>query len=111
MPHVLFVYDRPDSLAGVPEETREAVYREYEALAEIPGMIGHRLQPGAPATSLTVADDRDRPRLEPVGTDGLRIIGFYVLATDDADRAMELAARIPAARMGGAIEIHRLAGE
>lgn len=111
MPHVLFVYDRPDSLAGLPEETRQAVYRNYAALAEIPGMAGYRLQPGAPGTTLTVTDDRERPRLEPVGTDGLRIIGFYVLATDDADRARELAARIPAARLGGAIEIHRLAGE
>ena len=111
MPHVLFVYDRPDALAGVPEETRQAVYREYEALAGIPGMVGHRLQPGAPGTTLTVTDDRERARLEPVAADDLRIIGFYVLTTDDADRARELAARIPAARLGGAIEIHRLAGE
>lgn len=111
MPHVLFVYDRADSPAAVPEETRQAVYREYQALAEIPDMVGHRLQPGAPGTLMTVTDDRERPRLEPVAAEGLRIIGFYVLATDDADRATELAARIPAARMGGAIEIHRLAGE
>lgn len=110
MPHVLFVYDRADSPAAVPEETRQAVYQN-EALAEIPDMVGHRLQPGAPGTLMTVTDDRERPRLEPVAAEGLRIIGFYVLATDDADRATELAARIPAARMGGAIEIHRLAGE
>lgn len=111
MPHVLFVYDRPDSLAAVPEETRQAVYREYQGLADVPDMVGHRLQPGAPGTTLTVTDDGEPPRLEPIAADDLRIIGFYVLATDDADRALELAARIPAARMGGAIEIHRLAGE
>lgn len=111
MPHVLFVYDNPDSLATLPEESRQAVYQEYQALAELPDMVGHRLQPGAPGATLTVTDDCERPRLEPVATDGLRIIGFYLLATDDADRATQLAARIPAARLGGAIEIHRLAGE
>jgi len=111
MPHVLFVYDRHDSLTAVPEETRRAVHREYQALAEIPDMVGHRHQSGAPGTTLTVPDDHEQPRLEPIAADGLRIIGFYVLATDDTDRATHLAARIPAARLGGAIEIHRLAGE
>lgn len=109
MPHVLFVYDRPGSLAAVPDETRRAVHREYQALAEIPGIVGHRLLPGATGTTLTVTEDREGPRLEPVATDGLRIV--YLLATDDADSAARLAARIPAARLGGAIEIHRLAGE
>jgi hypothetical protein len=111
MPHVLFVYDRPDSLASLPEESRQEVYREYQALAGIPDMVGHRLQPGVPGTSLTVTDDRDRPRIEPIATDGLRIVGFYMLATDDPVRAAQLAARIPAARLGGAIEVHRLADE
>jgi hypothetical protein len=111
MPHVLFVYDRPDSLAALPEESRQAVYREYQSLAEIPGMAGHRLQPGDPGATLIVRDDPERPQLEPVATDGLRIVGFYLLDTDDPGRAAQLAARIPAARLGGAIEIHRLAGE
>ena len=111
MPHVLFVYDHPDSLGAAQEETRQAIYREYQALAEIPDMVGHRLQPGAPGTTQTVTDDREEPRLEPIATGGPRIIGFYLLTTDDADRATQLAARIPAARLGGAIEIHRLAGE
>ena len=110
MPHVLFVYDRPDSLATLPEKSRQAVYREYRALAEIPEMVGHRIQPGAPGARLTVTD-HERPQLDPVASAGPRIIGFYLLATDDFDHATQLAARIPAARMGGAIEIHRLAGE
>jgi hypothetical protein len=110
MSHVLFVYDHPDSLAAAPEATRQAIYREYEALSEVRDMVGHRLQPGIPGTTLTVTDG-EQPRVEPVAAGGLRIIGFYVLATDDVDRATQLAARIPAARLGGAIEIHRLARE
>ena len=60
MPHVLFVYDHADSPAAVPEETRQAVYREYQALAEIPDMVGHRLQPGAPGTPF-VCNSQMRP--------------------------------------------------
>jgi hypothetical protein len=31
--------------------------------------------------------------------------GYYLLSADDLDAAIELAARIPAARLGGAIEV------
>jgi hypothetical protein len=110
MPHVLFVYDSPDSLAALPEESRRAVHREYQALAEIPEMVGHRIQPGVPGTRLTVTDDQGT-NLDPIAAADPRIIGFYLVATDDFDRAAQLAARIPAARRGGAIAIHRLAGE
>ena len=34
--------------------------------------------------------------------------GFLVFETDDLDAALELAGRIPAARMGGAVEIRPL---
>jgi hypothetical protein len=32
MTYVLFVHDRPDSLIGQPEEARQAIFDEYEAL-------------------------------------------------------------------------------
>ena len=31
--------------------------------------------------------------------------GFYLFEADDLDAAIEIAARIPAARMGGAVEV------
>ena len=31
--------------------------------------------------------------------------GYYLVEADDLDAALELAARIPAARMGGAVEV------
>jgi hypothetical protein len=37
--------------------------------------------------------------------------GFYLIEADDLDQATELAARIPAARFGGAIEIRPLMGK
>ena len=35
----------------------------------------------------------------------LKAEGYLMLETDDPDAAVELAARIPAARMGGAVEV------
>jgi hypothetical protein len=34
--------------------------------------------------------------------------GIYLLEADDLDRALELAARIPTARLGGAVEVRPL---
>jgi hypothetical protein len=43
----------------------------------------------------------DGPFVEPKEAIG----GYYLLEADDLDAAIELAARIPAARLGGAVEI------
>jgi hypothetical protein len=34
--------------------------------------------------------------------------GYYLVEADNIDAALELAARIPAARMGGAVEVRPL---
>ena len=111
MSHVLLVYDLPDSLATASDETRQAIYREYQALAQTPDLAGHRLQPGVPAITLTIRDGSEQLAPDSVLQGSHRLIGFYIVETDDADHARRLAARIPAARIGGAVEIHRLADE
>jgi EmrB/QacA subfamily drug resistance transporter len=111
MTYVLFVYDRPDALATLPEDAREAVYREYRALSDSPDLAGHRLQPAAATTTLTIREDHEELRPEPVFDGGLQLTGFYLLNTDDADHARRIAARILAARLGGAVEVRALVGE
>jgi hypothetical protein len=56
---------------------------------------------------------RDRePAFEPEPfTEDIPLAGFYLLDTDDRERALEIAARIPAARLGGAVEVRPLVGE
>ena len=74
------------------------------------------LTPGPPlglppdATTVRVRRRRDasRPTGPYVGTDGA-VGGFLVLEADDLDAAIAVAARIPAARLGGAIEIRPVA--
>jgi EmrB/QacA subfamily drug resistance transporter len=111
MTYVLFVYDRPDSLATVPEDARQAIYREYQTLSQTPDLAGHRLHPTHTSTTLTIRDDREELRPEPVLRGDLQLTGFYLLETDDADHAKRIAARIPAARLGGAIEVRPLVSE
>jgi hypothetical protein len=82
---------------------------EYYAIRETPGVIGGaQLQPAETATTVRVADGRtlttDGPFMESREVLG----GYYLYEADDLDAAIALAARIPAARFGGAIEVRPL---
>jgi hypothetical protein len=88
---------------------QEAIVREYTAIGQSPGVIGgEQLQPVETATTVHVRNG------ETLLTDGPfvdvkeHLGGFYLLEADDLDAALEIAARIPAARMGGAIEVRPL---
>lgn len=111
MPYVLLVYDHADSLAGLSEHERAVIYGEYEAFSRIEQVAGYRLQPPEKATTLRIDGSRDELNPGPFNDDRLPLAGFYLLQTDDRNHATELARRIPAARLGGAVEIRPLAGE
>ena len=111
MTYVLLVYDRDDSLAGLPEQDKAAIFAEYERFARTDGLTGYRLQPAVRATTLRTHADGDELSPCPVTNDPLRLAGFYLVETDDPERAAELARQIPAARLGGAVQIHPLLGE
>jgi hypothetical protein len=87
-------------------EEQQAVYADYQAVNQTPGVTpGTGLQ--APDTSTTVRVEDGRTLV----TDGPFVAvkealgGWLIFEADDLDAAIELAARIPAARMGGWIEI------
>jgi hypothetical protein len=108
--YVLFVHDRPDALTGLPVDERRAIFAEYEALQALPGLAGRRLKPAS--HPLTVALQAGQPTVarDPVNRE-LPLAGFYLLETDDREQAIEIAKRIPAARLGGAVEIQALMTE
>jgi hypothetical protein len=91
------------------EAEKSAVSGEYFALSDAPGVTGGaQLQPPTSSTTVRVQDGRalttDGPFLETKEALG----GYYLLEVDDLDAAIELAARVPAARMGGAVELRPL---
>ena len=103
MKYMLLIY--------TPDETRSdpATTAEYMAIAELPGTLGGaELQPAATATTVRVenggAVTTDGPFAETKEVLG----GYYLFEADDLDAALDVAARVPAARFGGAVEVRPL---
>jgi hypothetical protein len=97
---------RSDEWESLPDDEKNAVYAAYKSINETPGVTsGLQLQPPEMATTVRVQDGRtlttDGPFVELKEAVG----GYLLFEADDLDAAIELAARIPAARMGGAIEV------
>jgi hypothetical protein len=96
----------PDEWNRLSEEEQKAVYADYQAINETPGVSpGLELQGPETATTVRVQDGRTLTTDGPFVATKEALGGFLVFEADDLDAAIELAARIPAARMGGAIEV------
>jgi hypothetical protein len=95
-----------DALATLPERERQAIFDEYRALALAPGILdANQLQPADTATTVRVHDGQtltvDRPSVDT----NEALDGYYLYEAHDREAAIEMAARIPAARLGGTVEI------
>jgi hypothetical protein len=85
------------------------VFAEYMALAEDPrARGGAQLQPIQTAKTVRVQDGQTLTTDGPYADTNQAFGGYYVFEADNLDEAIELAARIPAARLGGAIEVRPL---
>jgi hypothetical protein len=108
MKYMLQIYGNltRDQVAAMSDEERNALYRAWGEVNQTPGITpGMELADPATATTVRVQDGTtlttDGPFVEVKEALG----GFLLFEADDLDAAIELAARIPTARMGGAIEI------
>ncbi|HEY2217571.1 MAG TPA: YciI family protein [Solirubrobacteraceae bacterium] len=91
---------------ALSEQEKSAITAEYMAIAQTPGMLGgHQLQGPETATTVRVQDGQTLTTDGPFAETKEIIGGYYLFEADDLDAAIELASRIPAARMGGAIEV------
>ena len=99
----------PDAWAELSEDEQKAVFADYQAINETPGVTsGAHMQSPEVATTVRVQDGKtlttDGPFVEMKEALG----GYLFFEADDLDAAIELAARIPAARLGGAVEVRPL---
>ena len=95
-----------DRFNDLSEVEQKQIVDEFLAIAQTPGVLGgNQLHPADTATTVRVEGGRtlmtDGPFIEMKEALG----GYYLCEADNLDAAIELAARIPAARMGGAIEV------
>ena len=96
-------YDR------MPEDERQALVEEYLAIGRSPEVIGgQQLQPIDTATTVRVENGETLLTDGPFVDAKEHVGGFLLVQADDLDVALDIAARMPAARMGGAVEVRPL---
>ena len=96
----------PEAWATLTEDEQAAVFSDYKAINETPGVSpGQQLGDPSDAVVVRVGDGK------PIRTDGPfaevkeALGGYLFVEADDLDAAAEIAARVPAARLGGAVEV------
>ena len=96
----------PDEWAKLTEDEQKAVYADYQAVSQTPGVTpGLELAPAETATTVRVENGQTLTTDGPFAETKEELGGYYLYEADDLDSAIELAARIPAARSGGAVEV------
>jgi hypothetical protein len=113
MRYILFIHQGDaatpadqDAWATLSEDEQKAVAADYQAINQAPGVTpGLWMDEPATATTVRVQDGRtlttDGPFVELKDAVG----GYLIYEADDLDAAIELASRIPAARLGGGVEV------
>ena len=113
MKYVLLVYQgttplptSPEAWATLSEDEQKAVYADYNAINHTPGVT-----PGLPlglpeqATTVRCEDGKTVASKGPFVDSMGAVAGYLVFEADSLDAAVELAGKVPAARLGGAVEV------
>ena len=95
-----------DAWASLPAAEQKAIYADYATLNEMENMT-----PGPPlglpenATTVRVENGSTVTTEGPYLGVGGAVGGFYVVEAEDLAAAVAIAARVPQARLGGAVEV------
>jgi hypothetical protein len=100
----------PEAWSQLSENEQKSVFADYKAINETPGVTpGEQMDSPETATTVRVQDGRTLTTDGPFAELKEAIGGYFFFEADDLDAAIELAARVPAARMGGAVEVRPIA--
>jgi hypothetical protein len=92
--------------SSLTEEDRKALQEGFQALNQTPGVTpGIGLAPPETATTVRMQDGKTMTTDGPFVETKEALDGFFTFEADDLDAAIELAAKVPAVSIGGAIEI------
>jgi len=112
MQYLLLIHQGDTPLPGTPEwddlsqDEQRSVYADYQAVNETPGVMpGLWMQPPEMATTVRVENGATLTTDGPFVAVKEALGGYLIYEADNLDAAIELASRIPAARLGGAIEV------
>ena len=108
MKYLLQIYqgEALERFAALSEDEQSKVQGDYGAINQTPGVTpGQWLQPPSNATTVKVEDGQTLVTDGPFAETKEALGGYLLFEGDDLDAAIELASQIPAAHMGGSIEI------
>jgi hypothetical protein len=99
-----------DAWDALSDDEKRAIYAAYRALNETPGLTpgAGQMQPPETATTVRVQDGRTLTTDGPFAEIKEAIGGYCIYEGEDLDAAIEVAAKIPAASRGGAVEVRPL---
>jgi hypothetical protein len=109
MKYALLIYPKPGSHEALGEEESKSVSAEYWGLREDPRCLGGaHLQPIETATTVSY-DDGEKLITDGPFADTKEVLGgYYVFDASTLDEVLEVAQRIPAVRLGGAVQVRPL---
>ena len=111
MNYLIQIYQGPalEAFAQMSDEDKQRVIDDYAAVSSTPGVTpGRQLADPATATTVRVQDGKTLITDGPFAETKEALGGYFLFEGGDLDAALELAARVPAARLGGAIEVRPL---
>jgi hypothetical protein len=107
--YALLIYSKPGSHEELPEADYKAALTEYMAVSQDPRTLsGGQLQPVETATTVRVQNGQTLTTDGPFAETKEVFGGYFVVEAENLDEALELASRIPAARIGGSVEVRPL---
>lgn len=106
MQYALMIYAEPGYAEALSDADRHEVLAEFAALAEDPRCIhAAGLQPAETATCVRVVSGRTLMTDGPFADTKEVLGGFALIEAANLDEALELAAHVPVARLGGVVEV------
>lgn len=110
MKFVLLIYQGSTPLPGsekwkaLPEAEQKAIYADYAELNKTAG-LAPGLPLGLPGAARTVQVRNGKPQIKEGTHLSEGIGGYSVFEAESIEAAIAVAARVPAARLGGAVEV------
>ena len=109
MKYLCLVYSEEDKLHSLPESPKDAECLAYDEKVKADGhwVAGEALQPVRTATTVRVRNGKTSVTDGPFAETKEQLAGFWLIEARDLDDAIQVAAGIPAARVGS-IEVRPL---
>lgn len=109
MNYAMLIHYKPNYYEALSDDEQQTLPAQYRALAQDPrARYSVQFQPIETAKTVRVEDGRPLITDGPYADTEEALGAYYVFELDNLDEAIELAARFPAAGLGGAIELRPL---